>query len=369
MNHARVRNYENPQLGEKTLKKVFISYASENINSARKLYNEFKLSPEIEPWFDKECLLPGMKWHPAIRKAIRESNYFIALFSSKSIKKRGYVQNEIKEALDILREFPEDQIYFIPIRLDECSIHYESLREIQYVDFFPNWNDGLQRVLKVISKSNDGIDKVRGTTHSGYEYRCAISDLDIGLTNLEQIAQRLNMVQKYFHFTSPKISLTDNPIRNIDNLPNFAVYSLPNSVYEQRQYLNVDLVILLTRYPLAFKSGSIIEYNYFSGPSDIDDRFIFISTHALYDFVKQAKCTFEKGIIYIIVSELFVYFTNMGYHEETRGCIMDFCETRSDMVKGLSEMKFCTKCSAELNKGNLNFRNAIQAILLDEMRI
>jgi hypothetical protein len=53
-----------------------------------------------------------MKWEPAIRKAIRESEFFLALLSEKSNSKRGYVQKERKNALDVLEEFPEDQVYF-----------------------------------------------------------------------------------------------------------------------------------------------------------------------------------------------------------------------------------------------------------------
>ena len=347
--------------------KVFISYGREDLEAARKLYYELKSVLGVDPWFDKECLLPGMRWRPAIRKAIRESHFFIALLSKKSTTKRGFVQKEMNDALALLEEFPEDRIFLIPIHLEECNVPFESLREIQSVDFFPNWEDGFKKVLQVVSP-NHGTDPVKkGIIPMGYEYRCGIVDLDIGLTNLLQIAQRLNSIQKFFHFTCPSISLTHNAVRSIEDFPNLAVYLLPQSLYEQRQYLNVDMVACLTKYPLAFENGSYIQSNYFSGPSDVDDRFMFISTHSLYDFTKHANCTFEKGIAYIIASQLLVYFTDLGYHDETKGCAMDFCQIRSDMIKGLKEMKLCPECLARIEDANL--KEAVQAILADEMKV
>ena len=142
---------------------------------------------------------------------------------------------------------------------------------------------------------------------------------------------------------------------------------LPKSLYEQRDYLNADLVACLTRYPLAFERGNKIHFNYVSSPSSIDERFMFISTHLLYGFTREAKCTFEKGIAYIMLSQLLVYFTNLGYHEKTCGCPMDFCETRSDMVEGLKRMKFCPECFGKIEDANL--KEAVQAVLTDELRV
>ena len=57
--------------------KVFISYAHEDQESALRFYRELSTVDGIEPWLDKECLQPGMKWRPAIRKAIREADFLL----------------------------------------------------------------------------------------------------------------------------------------------------------------------------------------------------------------------------------------------------------------------------------------------------
>jgi hypothetical protein len=128
--------------------RVFVSYAREDSNSALRLYEDLKTRTDFQPWLDKEDLLPGQNWDLEIRKAIKNSRYFVALFSSTSVSKRGYVQREFRKAIDTLDEFPEGEIFAIPVRLDDCEIPYEKLRNIQYVDLFPDWYEGLRRLLR-----------------------------------------------------------------------------------------------------------------------------------------------------------------------------------------------------------------------------
>lgn len=125
---------------------AFISYAHEDIEAARRLTNDLKRSG-LKVWLDKESLLPGQKWEIALRAAIKDSRYFVPLISSTSVKKKGYVQRELKLALDTLEEFPESQTYIIPARLDDCEPSHHRLKELHWVDMFPNWNDGLNKIL------------------------------------------------------------------------------------------------------------------------------------------------------------------------------------------------------------------------------
>jgi hypothetical protein len=68
------------------MKKVFISYGREDLDSAEKLYKRLKSLSDVQVWYDQVHLLPGVSWKPAIRKAIRESDYFLALLSTSSVK-------------------------------------------------------------------------------------------------------------------------------------------------------------------------------------------------------------------------------------------------------------------------------------------
>ncbi|MDD2755341.1 MAG: TIR domain-containing protein [Methanothrix sp.] len=138
---------------------TFISYAHEDEVSAIRLYSDLKRAG-ANPWIDKECLLPGQKWEIAIKRAIKSSDFFLAVLSSKSVEKRGYVQKEITQALDILDEFPESRIFLIPIRLDKCEPSHEKLKCLHRADMFPIWENGLAKILKSINikRSRENID-------------------------------------------------------------------------------------------------------------------------------------------------------------------------------------------------------------------
>ncbi len=129
--------------------KVFISYAREDADMAMRLYHDLKKAA-VEPWLDKECLLPGQRWSDAITDAIRTSDYFLALFSSTATSKRGYVQKELREAIEVLEQIPDNMIYVIPARLDECEPTLKKFAEFQRVDLFPDYDKSVEKILRVV---------------------------------------------------------------------------------------------------------------------------------------------------------------------------------------------------------------------------
>lgn len=132
-----------------TLPSVFLSYAHEDSEPAQRLYTDLKKSG-ANVWFDRECLLPGQKWKATIKQAIVDSRFFIALLSVNSVNKKGYVQKELKDALEILDEYPDSAIFLIPVRLDTSRPLDRRLHDLQWVDMFPDWSDGLRRILRVL---------------------------------------------------------------------------------------------------------------------------------------------------------------------------------------------------------------------------
>ncbi len=128
-------------------KSVFISYAKEDFDEAKKLYAELRAAG-LDPWLDKESLLAGTNWQRGIKNAIDNSMYFIPLLSSNSVKARGFVQKEFKFALEKLEEIPESDIFVIPARLDDCNIPYDKLKDLHYIDLFPSWEKGIEKILQ-----------------------------------------------------------------------------------------------------------------------------------------------------------------------------------------------------------------------------
>src|SRR3954453_22368870 len=122
---------------------AFISYASEDAAAAERVYEELCLAPGLRPWLDRRELVGGTRWASAIRKAIREADVFVLLLSRSSTTKRGFVQKEIRAALDVLESLPEAAPFVIPVRLEDCEPHFEFLANIQYIDLFPEWERGI----------------------------------------------------------------------------------------------------------------------------------------------------------------------------------------------------------------------------------
>jgi len=126
--------------------KVFLCHASGDKPTVRDLYHRLR-ADGIDPWFYEENLLPGQDWQLEIPKAVRSSDAVIICLSRKAITKAGYVQKEIKYALDVADEQPEGTIFLIPLRLEECDVP-ERLRRWQWVDLFRE--TGYERLLRAL---------------------------------------------------------------------------------------------------------------------------------------------------------------------------------------------------------------------------
>ncbi len=125
--------------------RVFISYAREDIEIAKRLYRDLR-SAGADPWLDTEKLFPGQDWKLEINRAVRDCTYFLALISEKSVEKKGYVQKELRLALDVVNELPPGKVYVIPVRLDDSRPVHEQLERVHWVDLFPSYDDGLTKI-------------------------------------------------------------------------------------------------------------------------------------------------------------------------------------------------------------------------------
>jgi hypothetical protein len=132
-----------------TRPQVFIAYAKEDAALAGRLYREIE-ALGFRPWMDTFKLLPGQNWPRAIESAIEVSDFFVACFSRTSARKRGGFQAEIRYALECARRAPLDEIFIVPIRLDAIPVPRAIQREIQYLDLFPDWEQGVAKLAATL---------------------------------------------------------------------------------------------------------------------------------------------------------------------------------------------------------------------------
>jgi len=133
-------------LSVNSMAKIFLCHANEDKPRVRDVYRHLK-EEGFEPWLDEEDLLPGQLWNQEIRRALKNAEFILIFFSQNSVLKRGYVQREMKLALDTWEEVPEGQIHTIPIRLDDCTIP-ERFKPFQWVDLFGN--GGWERLMRAL---------------------------------------------------------------------------------------------------------------------------------------------------------------------------------------------------------------------------
>lgn len=114
--------------------KVFLCHSKNDKLQVREIYNRL-VADGFDAWLDEEKLLPGQEWDPEIQKAVRKSDVVVVCLSNGSVTKAGYVQKEIRLALDVADEQPEGSIYLIPARLEDCEVP-SRLKKWQWVNLY-----------------------------------------------------------------------------------------------------------------------------------------------------------------------------------------------------------------------------------------
>jgi hypothetical protein len=98
----------------------------------------------FHPWLDEVDLLPGQDWESEIRNAISQCDVVIVCLSRYSVDAIGFLQKEIRLALDAADERPDGLIFVVPARLEECRLPHR-LARWQVVDLFSA--GGYQRLV------------------------------------------------------------------------------------------------------------------------------------------------------------------------------------------------------------------------------
>lgn len=114
--------------------RVFLCHSKNDKPKVRKLYNRL-IADGFDVWLDEVKLMPGQDWELEIQKAVRSSDTVIVCLSKTASTKEGYIQKEIRFALDIADEKPEGTIFLIPTRLEECDVP-NRIRRYQWIDLF-----------------------------------------------------------------------------------------------------------------------------------------------------------------------------------------------------------------------------------------
>src|SRR5882672_10317262 len=99
-------------------KAVFLSYASQDAEAARRICNALRAAG-VEVWFDQSELVGGDAWDAKIRKQIAECALFVPLISAATQARReGYFRLEWRLAAQRTHMMSEQVAFLLPVVID-----------------------------------------------------------------------------------------------------------------------------------------------------------------------------------------------------------------------------------------------------------
>ena len=111
---------------------VFVSYANPDQQRVKDTLSGLHVAG-VQFWVDYEQLRAGMNWNLEIQRAISRADFIILCLSHSSVDRRGYLQREIKRALDRAQERLTDDVFVIPVLLDDDVRVPAEVASIQHV--------------------------------------------------------------------------------------------------------------------------------------------------------------------------------------------------------------------------------------------
>lgn len=112
---------------------IFISYASPDRERVV-VFHDYLKAQGFHVWMDFQQLKGGQNWHYEITRALNRATLILMFVSENSVDRRGYLQREIKISLDRAHERLVDDIYIVPVLLDETAAIPEQLDDIQFIN-------------------------------------------------------------------------------------------------------------------------------------------------------------------------------------------------------------------------------------------
>lgn len=126
---------------------VFLVYAHLDKETVHKLFARLT-KDGVNVWLDAEQLQPGQDWQHEIRKALLTSDFVLICLSKNFNQQQGYRHEEMRLALEKASLLTNNEIFIIPVRLEECEMP-EALRYLHRADLFEA--NGYKKLLHTLT--------------------------------------------------------------------------------------------------------------------------------------------------------------------------------------------------------------------------
>ena len=170
---------------------------------------------------DCRSLRPGQNWDFEIKRALDKATFVLFFLSNNSFDRRGYIQRELKLALDKANEKLVDDIYLIPILLDDNVPIPDLLKGVQHISAASA--DCNERIVDALNHQLGrlGSERIAAQEEGGITWRKRkISESWDGLPGYE-------VELEYFEFQS-------NEYANISQISDYIKGRLLSSLFDHR---------------------------------------------------------------------------------------------------------------------------------------
>lgn len=153
-------------------KLIFISYTKADQDRVVEISDQL-VSHSINVWMDFRRLKPGQHWDFEIRKALDRAAIIVIFISKNSVTKNGYVQREIRLALEKLEEKIIEDIYLIPVLLDDDVNLPTQLKKLQFIrssedQFIEKLSDAISHQMQQIGVEIQQTQDTSEISWTGY---------------------------------------------------------------------------------------------------------------------------------------------------------------------------------------------------------
>src|SRR5437763_16469338 len=93
---------------------IFMCHANEDKEHVRELCRTLR-NAGFDPWLDDERIMPGEVWQEKVDDVLRRSDAVIICLSERSVVKDGFVNREIRRALDLTVEKIPGSAFRFPV--------------------------------------------------------------------------------------------------------------------------------------------------------------------------------------------------------------------------------------------------------------
>jgi hypothetical protein len=198
--------------------KVFISYASEDSETAEYLYLELT-KRGVDIWKDNKSLRSGDYFTNEIDKAIEASDLAIVCLSSVSVNKTGFVQKEFRKIIQMQGYRPEGVPFALPVKLDNCQppqgfseIHWRQMPTTNREAFIDTFVADIDEQLMKVAQRKASFDRksTLSKLSSFFEMRndvlCRLADYPEPIVIKAALQMMLVNAESYRKAGSPDLS-------------------------------------------------------------------------------------------------------------------------------------------------------------------